>query len=392
MAVSFLGADVSDLCLGKPALRSIPVAATVADAIAALRRSGEAYVSVWSCGEPQQHLHSNSAIGGCQCVGKVGMVDVICFMCGEEKNLNSPASALRTPVSDLLHGAKGLVRHLEPQSSLLEAIDCILEGAHNLVVPIESHIRITPRKKQLNKPSSFGSTFHNGREFCWLTQEDVVRFLLNSIGVFSPIPAFTIEALNIIDTNVMTIHFDDPASSVLDSISRSLTEQKSIAVVDEYNKLLGEISPYTLASCDESVAAAIITLSAGDLMAYIDYGGPPEDLVQLVKARLEEKNLTAMLELMLESSVSSLSSYSSCSEEEEELGLSRTGSSSGRYSPARRSEAIVCHPWSSLVAVMVQALAHRVSYVWVVEEDYSIVGIVTFAGILKVFRNIAGMR
>ena len=42
------------------------------------------------------------------------------------------------------------------------------------------------------------------------------------------------------------------------------------------------------------------------------------------------------------------------------------------------------------MAAMIQALAHRVTHVWVVEEDYSIVGIVTFAGILKAFRSIAG--
>ena len=36
---------------------------------------------------------------------------------------------------------------------------------------------------------------------------------------------------------------------------------------------------------------------------------------------------------------------------------------------------------------MIQALAHRVSYVWVVEEDGKLSGIVTFSGILKVFRE-----
>lgn len=185
----------------------------------------------------------------------------------------------------------------------------------------------------------------------------------------------------------MSVCYDEPASSALDSISLSLTQQKSIAVIDECNKLIGEISPYTLSCSDESAAAAIATLSAGELMAYLDYGGPPEDLVHLVKARLEEKNLGAISELMEELSFSSLSSSSS----DEEFGLGR-GGGSGRNFPARRSETIICRPWSSLVAVMIQALAHRVSHVWVVEEDYSIVGIVTFAGILKVFRSVAGAR
>lgn len=155
--------------------------------------------------------------------------------------------------------------------------------------------------------------------------------------------------------------------------------------MDADGKLIGEISPFTLNSCDETVSAAIATLSAGDLMAYIDCGGPPEELVQTVKDRLEERNLGAFLELMEEESIITSSS-------DDEFGGSGGHGRSGRlggYSArlVRRSEAIVCYPWSSLVAVMIQALAHRVSYVWVVEEDGSLAGIVTFVGVLKVFRE-----
>lgn len=124
-------------------------------------------------------------------------------------------------------------------------------------------------------------------------------------------------------------------------------------------------------------------------MAYIDCGGPPEDLVQLVKDRLEAQNLEAALELMEEESTITSLSLCSSSSDEESSGSGRSSKSGGSYSArlVRRSEAIVCYPWSSLVAVMVQALAHRVSYVWVVEEDGSLSGIVTFASMLKVFRE-----
>lgn len=153
-------------------------------------------------------------------------------------------------------------------------------------------------------------------------------------------------------------------------------------------KLIGEISAFTLNSFDETAAAAIATLSAGDLMAYIDCGGPPEDLVQLVKERLEERNLGSFLELMEEESTLSSSSSFCSSSSDDEFGPGRSGRLGG-YSArlVRRSEAIVCYPWSSLVAVMIQALAHRVSYVWVVEEDGTLSGIVTFTGMLKVFRE-----
>ncbi|XP_059639230.1 CBS domain-containing protein CBSX5-like [Cornus florida] len=384
-AVSFLSRDVSELCLGKPALRSLPISATVAEALSALKRSGERCISIWSSERLPRTRSSADFDGEYRCVGKVCMVDVICFLCRSE-NLLHPSIALQSPVSVLLPKVHGLVRHLEPQSSLLEAIDHIIEGAQNLVVPAQNHTSIiSGGKKLLDKPPSFGYTLHQGREFCWLTQEDVIRFFVNSITTFSPIPTFAIGSLNMIDTNIMTVHYHDPASSALPFISHALTQQTSIAVIDDDSKLIGEISPLTLSCCDETASAAIATLSAGELMAYIDCGDPPEDLVQLVKARLGHKNLRRMLEFMEEISLAASSSSPVCSSDDE------FGPGSNRYNSMRGSGAIVCHSWSSLMAVMIQAITHRVNYVWVVEEDHTLVGTVTFAGILKVFRRIAGV-
>jgi hypothetical protein len=52
-----------------------------------------------------------------------------------------------------------------------------------------------------------------------------------------------------------------------------------------------------------------------------------------------------------------------------------------------RRRPICCRRTSSLIAVIMQALAHRESYVWVTEPDDSLVGIVTFADILTLFLN-----
>ncbi|KAJ4976453.1 hypothetical protein NE237_001559 [Protea cynaroides] len=380
MAVSSLAHEVSDICLGKPALRSLLISATIGDALSALKRSEESYLSVWICDHSSEEKPD---FVDCRCVGKICMVDIVCYLCKEE-NLSCPSTALKSPVSVILPKTSGVVRHVEPHASLLDAIDLILEGAQNFIVPIQS----SSRKKHLHK-TSLGPTLHNGREFCCITQEDVVRFLLGSIGLFSPIPALSIESLGIIGTEILAVNYHDPAISAVESITQSLTRQTSVAVVDDSGKLIGEISPFTLACCDETVAAAIATLSAGDLMAYIDCGGPPENLVSRVKAKLKVRNLEGMLELMEE-----FSPYSSSSDEEYPLSPSEpqrgriSRSRSGSYSARllRRSEAIVCQPRSSLVAVMIQALAHRVGYVWVIEDDYSLVGIVTFSDILKVFR------
>lgn len=387
MAVSLLAHEVSDLCLGKPALRSLPVSATVGDALTALKRSGENYLSVWNCDHSSRTTKAD--FEDCRCIGKICMVDVVCFLCRDE-NLSCPSTALQSPVSVLLPKVPGLVRHLESHTSLLEAIDLILEGAQNLIVPIQNR---NSRKKLVQKPS-FGSTFHNGREYCWLTVEDVIRFLLNCIGIFSPIPALPVDSLNIIDTeNILAVHYDDPAASVLPFISESLINQTSVAIIDENDRLIGEISPYTLACCDETVTAAVATLSAGDLMAYIDCGGPPEDLIRTVKDKLKERNMGALLELIEDELSSTLASFSSSpsfsSSDDESGGGSGKSGRLGGYSArmVRRAEAIVCYPGSSMVAVMIQALAHRVNYVWVVEEDGCLVGVVTFSGMLKVFRE-----
>ncbi|KAI4333696.1 hypothetical protein L6164_018470 [Bauhinia variegata] len=390
MAVSLLAHEVSDLCLGKPSLRPLSVSATVGDALAALKSSEESFISVWDCDHSARIGFSEEKNDvRCRCIGKVCMVDVICYLCQEE-NLLSPSAALKAPVSAILPKIPGPVMHLESSSSLLEAIDLILQGAQYFVVPLPTKKSSISRRKQHLKASS--SSSHNGREFCWLTQEDVIRFLLSSIGLFSPLPALSIDTLGIIGSDVLAVDYYAPASSAVGAISHSLAKQTSVAIVDGDGVFIGEISPSTLACCDETVAAAIMTLSSGDLMAYIDCGGPPEDLLRAVQGRLKDKLEGMLREFTI---LSSLITDSSSSDEESALYLTRTTSKSGRLSRSfsysarmvRRAEAIVCHPKSSLVAVMIQAIAHRVNYMWVIEDDCSLIGIVTFSSILKVFRE-----
>ncbi|KAE8692286.1 hypothetical protein F3Y22_tig00110847pilonHSYRG00223 [Hibiscus syriacus] len=331
MAVRLLSHELSDLCLGKPALRSLSLTYTIAEALQVFNTSDDNFLSVWSY-----------------------------------ENLVSPSVALKQPVSALLPKILPLFCMWNP----LAAIDLILEGAQNLVVPIKTKLS-NKRSKQQQKPS-LTVTNHKGREFCWLTQEDVIRFLLSSIGLFSPIPALSIDTLNIISPDTLTVEYHSPASAAVGAISRALVEQTSVAVVDSEGALIGEISPFTLACC------------------------PPEELVKVFSRKLEEENLMGMLQhFAVSMSSGGFSSASSSSDEEYSMAtpvsplprpgrLSRSMSHSVRM--VRRSEAIVCHPKSSLVAVMIQALAHRVNYVWVIEDD-SLVGIVTFSDMLKVFRE-----
>lgn len=273
----------------------------------------------------------------------------------------------------------------------MEALDVLLESsARTLVVPIRPCF---PKKRLTNQ------------DFCWLTQEDLVRFFLNNIFLFSSIAPLSVTELGLVCPAILSVRHHDSAISALPLIRSALHDNTSVAVVTDDGKLIGEISPFTLSTCDETVAAAIASLSAGDLMAYIDccsYGGAPESVEQEVKARLKDKGLDGMLEFLEDEELLSTLSLSSCSassassssDEEAEMAAKKRRPrrmKSGSYSArmGRRSEeAIVCHPESSLVAVMVQALVHRVSYVWVVdEEDYGLVGIVTFQDVLRVFRE-----
>ncbi|KAK4796423.1 hypothetical protein SAY86_028749 [Trapa natans] len=187
--------------------------------------------------------------------------------------------------------------------------------------------------------------------------------------------------------------YDSAATSAVESLALSLAHQTSVAITDPEG-----ISPLALACCDETVAAAIATLSCGELMAYIDWGEPREDLAQAVESRLMEKNMTELLEeLSAISAVTSSGSSDSSSEDEDGDGdgvgspketLARVGKYIRHLTRmVRRSEAIVCRTKSSLVAVMVQAIAHRVNYVWVIEEGCRLVGILTFSRMLEVFRE-----
>ncbi|MQM01871.1 hypothetical protein Taro_034630 [Colocasia esculenta] len=111
MAVGFLAHEVSDLCIGKPALRSLPPSATVGEALLSLKRCGDSCLAVWRERTP-------GSAKGAACLGKVCMVDIICYLCSEE-SLASPASALRSPVSALLPKDSGaLISRVERHSRL----------------------------------------------------------------------------------------------------------------------------------------------------------------------------------------------------------------------------------------------------------------------------------
>ncbi|XP_047093458.1 CBS domain-containing protein CBSX5-like [Lolium rigidum] len=371
MAVSLLANDVSDLCIGKPAVRALPLSAAAADLAAAVRKGPRAAAAACVAVGPAR---------GAAVLGRAGLADVLCLLCSSPDALARPAAALARPVAALLpKDGAGEVRRVDPRSSVLDALDEILSGAQVLAVPL----RNGGRKKQLAGVAGVTT------DFCWLTQEDLVRYFLNSISLFYHVAARSVSALGLVRPDFLSVRPDEAALSAVPLIRRAIASETAVAVVSADGHLVGEISTAHLAACDETAAAAIATLSAADLMAYIDYfGSPPEHILRAIKTGLKSKGLDAMLELMEDETMTSFSLSSSSSDDDTGRAYLRRPSS-GSFGRRSTEEPVVCSPASSLVAVMVQALAHRVSYLWVLDEedDCRLAGIVTFADILRVFRE-----
>ncbi|GJN26011.1 hypothetical protein PR202_gb13905 [Eleusine coracana subsp. coracana] len=377
--------DVSDLCIGKPALRWLPPSSTVADAVAELEGGGGGALAVWDGKEEDTQV---------AVAGRVCMADVVLFLCADA-NLASPAAALQATLADLLAAGPPPVRFIQPDASVLEAADAFLGGAHSLVVPIRDRQR--------------------SGELCWLTL-DLVRFFLSSIALFSPTASRSVSDLGLIRPANLAVAAADAALSAVPLLRTALATHAAVAVVSGESfphgrQLVGDITPSGLGSSGSvAVAAAVAALSAGDLLAFIDWGGaPPNATLHAVRSRLRRRGLHGMLDLLLygrdpsssscssssSSASSSSSSGSSSSDEEEDYGskriTTRRGNMQRTRSMGRRraEEAIVCHRGSSLVAVMVQAMAHRATQVWVVDDDdqRDLVGVVGLLDVLRVLRH-----
>lgn len=111
MALRSLTGEVSELCIGKPELKWISATTTISDALAALKASGETYITVLEC----------NADGSCAFVGKFCTADVILFLCSN-RDLADPFEALQTPVYNILPKAAHIVRQVLPNSRFVSLI------------------------------------------------------------------------------------------------------------------------------------------------------------------------------------------------------------------------------------------------------------------------------
>ncbi|KAL6911883.1 hypothetical protein ACP4OV_000688 [Aristida adscensionis] len=397
MAASLLSHVVSDLCIGRPRVLTLPPSTPVAAALAALRAGADPFVFV-DAAEPACRAER----GAPTVYTKVTVADVLCYVCGDAGNLGDPAAALSRPVSAVAAAVAGGVTHrVDPQTRLLDAIDTLLsDDCHGLLVPV--HAR--GRKKHQHVPSAAAAAVAvAGADCCMLTREDIVRHLFGSISHFSPVAARTVASLGLVRRGVHAVHVDDDGIDAIPLLRKALSDGTAVAVVADDDALVGEICPGVLGSCDvEPVSAAFAALSAGDVMTYIDCSvshTAPEFLLRAIRTQLKDKGLDAMADLLdaeFTGDAASLplahlsSSSSTSSDEDSPLGRARRPRrmSSGSFGWRSTEDVVACHAGSSLVAVMAQALAHRVGYVWVVDEaSGELAGVVRFADVLAVLRD-----
>ncbi|VAH39039.1 unnamed protein product [Triticum turgidum subsp. durum] len=363
-----LESEVSDLCIGKPPIRWLPPSSTVARAVAELEADGApgAAVAVWD------------GQAGAAVAGRLRMADVLLFLCADD-------GSGQATLADLLAAAGAPpVRRVEPDASVLEAVDALLGGAQSLVVPIRDNRH---RPAQLEAES-----------MCWLTVEDVVRFFLGSVALFSHIALRSVSDLGAVRPALAVAPGHDALFAVEPLLRAALATHASVAVVSG-RCLVGEISPLTICS---SLDAPIAALSP---MSLVDSARAPREAA--LGPRLRSRNLHGVLDLLnaggrhlscpssssSSSSSSASSSSSSDGEDDDEKNVISAFTSTGRqvkFSARWTKGVIACRRGSSLVAVMAQAVAHRVTQVWVLDDEpegEELVGVVGLVDVLRVLRR-----
>ena len=83
-----LESEVSDLCIGKPAVRVLPPSTPIAAALATLRAGADPFVFVDAAPPDAKKTAALSVV-------KVSVAEILCYVCG---NLGDPAAALGRPV------------------------------------------------------------------------------------------------------------------------------------------------------------------------------------------------------------------------------------------------------------------------------------------------------
>ncbi|KAL4376925.1 hypothetical protein GQ457_02G039790 [Hibiscus cannabinus] len=390
MASVFLYHVVGDLTVGKPELEEFSETETVASAIRAIRESTECGISVWKR-RTNPGMIENNEMRQQRFVGILTSLDVVSFL-ARPQCLDDHAKAIKTLVSDVVVPNNALLKIVDPGTRLIDALEMMKQGVRRLLVSkntiwkgMSKRFSILYHGKwlknmegscgNLSANTSFSSSsscssptpaYMNNNNFCCLSREDIIRFLLGCLGALAPLPLSSISSLGAINQNYSSIDASRPAS---EAMQKHPGDPSAFAIMEStpegHHRILGEISVSKLWKCDYLAAAwALANLSAGQFVMGIEDNVSSRWLNDVCDNSKPRKH----------SSTNS--------------GFNPAGPSFGvgRSTYRGRSAPLTCKTTSSLAAVMAQMLSHRATHVWVTEgkddDDDVLVGVVGYTDIL----------
>ncbi|CAN0878267.1 CBS domain-containing protein CBSX6 [Linum grandiflorum] len=380
MASVFLYHVVGDLTVGKPELVELCDSETVESAIRAIGDSTECGIPVW---KKRSSVIETSDMRQQRFVGILNSLDIVSFLARPDC-LADQDMAMSTPVSQVVVHNNSLLKQVDPGTRLIDALEMMKQGVRRLLVPktkgwkrVSKRFSVYYHGKWLknatdtpntssnnlvfnssNLPSSSSPASHD--KFCCLSREDVIRFLIGCLGALAPIPLSSISSLGAINPNYKLV---DSSLQAIEATRKAPDDPSAVAVVEAVSdghqyKIIGEISASRLWKTDYLGSAwALANLSAGQFVMGVE-------------------DSSAGLATNPGSSIRTRKLSSGRSGGFSDLGIGKMYR--GRSAP------LTCKVKSSLAAVMAQMLSHRVTHVWVTEEDSDdvLVGMVGYADIL----------
>ncbi|XP_059665582.1 CBS domain-containing protein CBSX6-like [Cornus florida] len=401
MASIFLYHVVGDLTVGKPEVVEFEETETVEAAIRAIGESAEGGIPVWRK-RSHKSVFENAEIRQNRFVGILNSLDVVDFL-ARDGRLEDQDKAMKTPVSEVVVPCNSLLKVVDPATRLIDALEMMKQGVRRLLVRksvvwkgMSKRFSFLYSGKWLKNPEIYGS---NGiisatntncpssssivithDQFCCLSREDVIRFLIDCLGALAPLPLSSISSLGAINPNYDSIEASLPAFEATQKIRQ---DPSAVAVVettlDGQHLIIGEVSACKLWKCNYLAAAwALANLSARQFVMGVEdnvtSGSLPDLTANLI---VGDSNLVNGGGSMKPRKFSSRSvgffSNPAC----QSFGV-------GRSMYRGRSSLLTCKVTSSLAAVMAQMLSHRATHVWVTEAENEdvLVGVMGYAGIL----------
>lgn len=398
MASVFFYHVVGDLTVGKPELVEFLETETVEASIKAIAESMEGGIPVWRKPKSPQIVSGIENVTEPRqqrFVGILNSLDIVAFLVREEC-LEDQEKAMKTLVSQVVVPNSSLLKEVDPATRLIDALEMMKQGVRRLLVRksiawkgMSKRFSVLYNGKWLRnsnpsivRPSAATASSSSPPipgKFCCLSREDVIRFLIGCLGALAPLPLSPISSLGAINPDYLSIDVSLPAA---EAARRPQRDPGAVAVTeplpDGRCRIVGEISACRLWKCDHLAAAwALANLSAGQFVTGVEDNVPHSD-----NNTSDGNSINCN---------ASLPKGGGAYEGRARGGMLSRRASRGSVSFRRnmyrgRSAALVCHPSSSLAAVMAQMLSHRATHVWVTEsnEDYDdvLVGLVGYADIL----------